>query len=407
MNGSFHNLLRLAALIAMLSLQAVGWNSLQAQETSGPILPRFPIEPIEEPAVTPNVVDNRIQPGQRADNDYWIVSTRHCPQSGMPNCTPEQFQYFHVTADGRRTLSSLAAYKQQIDPNVPICIVVHGSYSTWRSLVADSKPVNRWLRSAAPASPLQVVFFTWPSEPITAVLPGVDVGILGRRASYNGFYLSQFIQQTPDNSRISFFAHSHGARVVSASLQLLDGGALNGYQLRQAGCGNRKLRPIFAAAAIDHHWLNPGERFGRAMNQIDQGLVLYNEHDIALMLYPLRRLFSHRPLGLVGFDRTDRRLQNGRARKLAEVDVTPQVDTGHLWENYVAKRTIAASMRPYLYFEEVPRRQGPNCDTGISRSPQRSPERYHSLYPQRRVIRESSSDTNCIPFTHSRDTIHK
>lgn len=406
MTRFFNNMTWLAALIAVLSLQSVGSNSLQAQEASGPILPRFPIQPIEEPAVAPNVVDDRVQP-QRADSDYWIVSTRHCPQSGMPNCTPEQYQYFHVTADGHRTLSSLAEYKRQIDPNVPICIVVHGSYSTWRSLLADSKPVNRWLRSAAPASPLQVVFYTWPSEPITAVLPAVDVGILGRRASYNGFYLSQLIQQTPDNSRISFFAHSHGARVVSASLQLLDGGALNGYQLRQPGRGNRTMRPIFAAAAIDHHWLNPGERFGRAMNQIDQGLVLYNERDIALMLYPLRRLFSHRPLGLVGFDRTDRRLQNGRARKLTEVDVTPQVDTGHLWENYIAKRTIAAAMRPYLFFEEVQRQQCPNCDTGLSRSPQRNPRRYQAMYPQRRVIRESSSETNCIHIPRSRDTIHK
>ncbi|MBT4867547.1 MAG: alpha/beta hydrolase [Planctomycetaceae bacterium] len=284
--------------------------------------------------------------------DYWIISSRRCAQSGIPRCNVTQLDYFRVTAAGRPTASNFAEYKRQLDPKAPMCMVVHGSYSSWQSLVDESAIANRWLRTTAGNRPLRVAFYTWPSEAITTILPAIDVAILGRRASFNGFYLSQLIQQTPDGSQISFFAHSHGSRVVASALHLLDGGQLQSYQLRVPGRGNRSLRPIFVAAAIDHHWLNPGERFGRALNQIDNGLVFYNQNDLALTIYPLRRLFSHRPLGLVGFDRKDRRLQNRRMSKLAEVDVTPLVETGHFWVHYFNQPRIAAAMRPYLFFDQ-------------------------------------------------------
>jgi hypothetical protein len=351
MHSSIKNLARLTALFVVLLAQTVGGVDVVAQDAAGPVLLGPPQSQVEELPVPPSdsagcATVNRPSP------DYWIISSRRCPQSGTPRCNVAQFDYFRVTAAGRPSASNFAEYKQQLDPKVPICMVVHGSYSSWQSLVDESAIANNWLRNTAGNRPLRVVFYTWPSEAITMILPAIDVAIFGRRVSFNGFYLSQLIQQTPDGSKIRFFAHSHGSRVVASALHLLDGGQLQNYQLRVPGRGNRRLRPIFVAAAIDHHWLNPGERFGRALNQVDNGLVFYNQNDLALTIYPLRRLFSHRPLGLVGFDRKDRQLQHGRVNKLAEVDVTPLVETGHFWVHYFNQPRIAAAMKPYLFFDQ-------------------------------------------------------
>lgn len=351
MHTSKKNLAQLTVFSVILLVQTAVGVDAAAQDSTGPVLLEPPAGRLEELSAPASDIE-RPTAANQLSSDYWIISSRRCPQSGIPQCTPDQFDYFRVTATGRTSVSSVAAYKRQLDPNVPICIVVHGSYSPWKSLVDESVAVNRWLRETAADRPLHVVFYTWPSDAITALLPTIDIAILGRRASFNGFYLSQLVQQTPDRSKISFFAHSHGSRVVASALHLLDGGQLRKYQLRVPGRGNRTLRPIFVAAAIDHHWLNPGERFGRALNQIKDGLVLYNQHDLALTVYPLRRLFSHRPLGLVGFDRKDRHLQSSRANKLAEIDVTTLVETGHFWSHYFKQPRIAAALKPYLFFDE-------------------------------------------------------
>jgi hypothetical protein len=365
MHTSMNNLAQLTLFSVVLLSQTAGGVDVAAQDSTGPVLLEPPPSRLEELTAQPNDTEGPAAANQ-SSSDYWIISSRRCPQSGIPQCTPEQFDYFHVTANGRTCASTMAAFKRHLDPNVPICIVVHGSYSPWKSLVVESVAVNRWLRETAADRPLHVVFYTWPSDAITMILPAIDIAILGRRASFNGFYLSQLIQQTPDRSQISFFAHSHGSRVVASALHLLDGGQLRKYQLRVPGRGNRTLRPIFVAAAIDHHWLNPGERFGRALNQIKDGLVLYNHNDLALTIYPLRRLFSHRPLGLVGFDRKDRHLQSNRGNKLVEVDVTPLVDTGHFWTHYFNQPRIAAAMKPYLFFDQDNPKSHPRTGDGFS-----------------------------------------
>ncbi len=286
--------------------------------------------------------------------DYWIVSSWRCPQSGIPWCEADRLDYFHVGEDRRFQHRDLGTLQRSIHPGIPVCIVVHGSFTTWDSLRSESVKIFDWIRRAAPERPLHVVFFTWPSNGPITYLPHIDIAILGRRASFNGFYLSQLLGVLPKKSPIGFFGHSHGARAVASALHLSAGGEVQGYQLRTPRSTNgQQVRIVLSAAAIDHHWLNPGERFGRALDRVDTALVLHNRDDLPLNVYSLRRLFSHRPLGLIGFDGKDVCLQNGRIAKVAQLDVTSLIRNSHFWNHYFSRDEIAASMVRFVYFDDV------------------------------------------------------
>ena len=240
-----------------------------------------------------------------------------------------------------------------LQPGVPVCIVTHGSLVSWDDLMMESPRVYQWLKCAAPDKPLQVVFFTWPSNDLPlGFCPQIDFGILGRRAEYNGLYLSQLVTQVPSACPISFFGHSYGTRTIAATLHLFGGGDVLGYRLNHScGIGHR-VRTVFAASAIDHHWLNPGDRFGRALGQTEALLVTLNERDLALHFYDIRSLWGHTALGDEGFHRSDLRAIGWQAAKLSTLDVAPLLGCGHTWYHFYTHPQIAWSIGPWIFMGE-------------------------------------------------------
>lgn len=121
--------------------------------------------------------------------------------------------------------------------------------------------------------PLNFIYFTWPSEgpfslvpnnPFSTAIPCLDFGVLGRRAELNGFYLADLIGSLPGPTTVSLIGHSLGARTIATGLHLLGGGTVHGKaRWNPADCGHR-IRVVLAAAAIEHDWLNPGDRYGCA-----------------------------------------------------------------------------------------------------------------------------------------------
>ena len=284
--------------------------------------------------------------------DYWVVGTHRCSQRDVAACTAENFQYWHMGADGRIRRFSVDAFRKWLQPAVPVCIVVHGSYTSTATLIDESGEMYRWIRSAAPERPLQVVFFSWPSGPPTLVLFQLDIGILGRRASLNGFYLADFVCKLPPDSPVSFFGHSHGARTVAATLHLLAGGEVLKRRLRRCPDQKQPMRAVLSAAAIDRHWLNPGGRFGRALFCVDRLVYLRNREDPALAAYPARRPFSNRALGEAGLDGVAWQMLGQQAQKVSEIDVTALIGPGHYWNYYFERPQIARAIVPVLYFAD-------------------------------------------------------
>ena len=144
-----------------------------------------------------------------------------------------------------------------------------------------------------------MLFLSWPSDgiltltpgnPASSALPGVDVAILGRRAEMNGIRLARLVQMLPPECPVCLIGHSHGARMVASALHLMGGGTISECQLSYQPAA-RRVRAIFAAAAIDHDWFNPGQRFDCGFRSAECMLNLKAPGDWALAVYPLRRPF--------------------------------------------------------------------------------------------------------------------
>ena len=284
--------------------------------------------------------------------DYWFVSARRCPKRGASCPMGCEFEYFHHSPENCLYRSDERSLVGSLQPGVPVCIVVHGSFVDWGHVQNDSLQTYRWIRAAAPHRPLHIVFYTWSSEGCITMLPHADIAILGRRAEYHGLHLAHLISRLPPDRPLCLLGHSHGARLVASALHLMGGGYVQGHRLAYGVNTQRRIRTVFAAAALDHHWLNPGERYGRAIYQTECLLNLRNRRDLPLAAYALRKPFSHRALARTGFTRRDVARLGRHSWKIAQVDVTRLVGTGHMWPNYYRRPEIAAAIAPYLYFPE-------------------------------------------------------
>jgi hypothetical protein len=286
---------------------------------------------------------------------YWVVSTEKSPQS-FDDCLPD----FCATVRrydqcGGIRNSCLNELQSQLIPGVPICIMVHGSFMDSPSVVPESLRTWNWLKHGASGQPFQMIYFRWPSYRLPSPLINIDVAILGRRASRNGFYLASLLKHIPHNTPVTLVGHSHGTRVISAAAHLMSGGAVEGIKCPELTCSGRPLRAVFAASAIDHDWLNPGERFDRALCSIECLLNLRNQHDPALLIYPLRRFASRRALGCTGLTDSDRAELGGRSVQVRELDVSADVGFRHFWPAYTEEYGIARRAANYLFWLDLGR----------------------------------------------------
>ena len=308
---------------------------------------------MEGPAVGPQLppVDQPCTNCQQSI-DYWIVSTRHCPQEPKTACGCN-LQVFHVVGDQQPVVSDIRTLGASIDPSLPACIFCHGSFVDFRSFRAESLQTYRWLQNASPQR-LQVILFTWPSDNLKTLIPQVDVCALGRRSAINGFYMTQLIANLPGRQRLTLIGHSHGTRVVASAMQLMAGGQVQGYRLGFDPGHQRRIRVVMAAAAIDHDWLNPDKRYGMALQATECLVSLRNRHDFALSLYPLRKVWTSRALARSGFTGKDRSKLGWKNCYVHEIEVSDLIGNGHIWPHYYSKPQIAQAIRPFIYFESDP-----------------------------------------------------
>ncbi len=294
---------------------------------------------------------------------FWIVSTHQSPQSFDKNCPqfcPGVTRYDECS--GYRQ-SSFAELCQSLHPGIPVCVTVHGSFVDWKSVCIESHGAWRWLTNGCPGRPLQVICFTWPSDRHIGPLLPIDIAILGRRASRNGYYLADLIRHLPYESPVSLVGHSHGTRVIASGLHLMSGGTVEDVRYPYAGMTGRRIRAVFAASAIDHDWLNPNERFGRALCSAECILNLKNCHDPALKAYPLRRPFSSRALGHSGFTSKDRSELRGWSGKVSDLDVSSQIGHAHFWPEYYQRPHLSRQISNYVHF---PDHVCPTCVMGTT-----------------------------------------
>ena len=315
------------------------------------------LRPVPEPAFV------QTGPGHSAavtvrgpcDPDYWIVSARCCNdrlECGL-DCN---YQVIRFDGPGPGRPGNLQEMYASLEPGVPVCIMVHGSFVLWESVLRDSAATYRWLRRAAPERPLKIIFFSWPSDEAHNLVPHsldtADARRLGHRAEMNSLYLADLVSRVPDSNPISLIGHSHGARMVSATLHLLSGGLVHGRCFKGGPYNHQRIRTVLAAAAMDHDWFNPGERYDMALCRTEAVLNVRNRFDLPLFFHPTHQLFASRALGRAGVTMYDEHRLGKRACRITECDVTSLIGCRHVWGHYYNEPKIACAIRHYVYFDE-------------------------------------------------------
>jgi hypothetical protein len=292
--------------------------------------------------------------------DFWIVSSRNCNGKIAPRDAGCCLEYYH------RTCQSLVpqgreAFMASLRPDRPVCFVIHGSYNYWPDVVKESQQIDRWIHTAAPNLPLQFVYFTWPSNGYMPFILPVDLAILGRRSGAHGAYLASLISQFPPGQPVSIVGHSHGARTAAAALHVLGGGALEKGQALPCGFHPpERLRAVLIAAAIDHNWLDPGQRYGQALVVPERVLLMKNASDATLGIYPMRIGRGERALGKCGLGPDDWLAIGPMGAKVSEFDVGRYTSWHHGFDNYHERPELATALIPYVYFQDdAPVTMGP------------------------------------------------
>ncbi len=335
-----------------------------ADPTVGPVLPEpleyqpgeYPPGLIDRALDAPPVLNGSPRNQAQLPPDYWVLSFRKCQQAGSP-CTADQCtQCFYFGPHGPGNRRNPADFYASLRPDVPVVMMVHGSLIDWQQMLNEGHATYEWLRRASPDTPFQMVFVTWPSDRPLALLAPVDFSILGRRSGYNGLYLARVLSRIPSNVSVSLIGHSHGARLVVSALNLVGGGDAYGYRLEPRSTPWPRLRLVMAAAAVDHHWLVPNERYGQALDNTESLLNLRNQNDFALRLYVLRLPLGSESIGRVGFTARDQRLLGSRFDKVRDVEVSSVLGTKHVWPWFYNQPELGRTLAPYLFYkDDLPR----------------------------------------------------
>lgn len=319
-------------------------------ESMRPIYPQN-LQPKARPAVP---VPSTEAPPLVDPNVFWIVSSYQKPQEPGSDPNLGQLQHFWMRPCESPKPVSCQQFRNALLPGLPVCVMVHGSFVNWDSAVQDAEETFRWLKKCNGGQPVQMVFFVWPSDGPYTYIPSIDVQRSGRRAAQNGIYLAHTLSMIPYQSSVSLLGHSHGTRLIAAGLHYAAGGQIHGNRSPIRLSYPQRYRVVFAAAAVDHHWLNPENRYGLALSQMETLLNLRNRSDLALAVYPLLKPFSGAALARSGFTQWDKELQGCLSCKLKEWDVTDLIQEGHVWMRYYNQPQLASRLAPWVFFHDRP-----------------------------------------------------
>lgn len=190
--------------------------------------------------------------------------------------------------------------------------------------------------------PIRFIIWSWPSSQIRGQVR--DYQVKAARTKQVGWQLAWAIDQLPAETPLAVIGYSYGARVASGALHLLAGGHLGSLELNERLHPERPpVRAAFVAAALDANWIRPGGYHGRALEQIDELLLVNNHLDPAMRFYHLAMESGARPLGFGGAGGLGQ-----FATRVRSVDVTNSVGRHHAIEEY-----LSSSSRVTRVLEQV------------------------------------------------------
>jgi hypothetical protein len=283
---------------------------------------------------------------EQQQDQVFLISTRaigtRCEHDAMCSGLVCESHAGHGGSTGWESLSwkQLAA---ELAKPTPTIIYIHGNrvdcgYSKSHGLAIYRSIAGR----REDDGPIRFIIWSWPSSQIRGQVR--DYQVKAARTKQVGWQLAWAIDQLPAETPIAVIGYSYGARVASGALHLLAGGRLGSLELNERLHPDRQpVRAAFVAAALDANWIRPGGYHGRALEQVDELLLVNNHLDPAMRFYHLAMETGARPLGYGG-----PRGLGQFADRVRSVDVTGAVGRHHAIEEY-----LASSSRVTRVLEQV------------------------------------------------------
>jgi hypothetical protein len=283
-------------------------------------------------------------------HQLWLVSTRgasSCPRLDQTS----RLQYWRCDPDHKWRNSSIGEVLASDQPETTTLIYVHENRVSETELFRRAPKVFQQLSKFAPAGKcFRLIAVSWPSDRIGR-RQRLDVQIKAKRSEAHGFYLAWLLDQIHPDVPVTLFGDSFGPRMIAASLHCLAGGSIQGQCLTQRTHPRRRaVRAVLMSAALDAHWLSPGQRYGLALTQVEHMLVTVNPADQALRWYPRMHCLLHKganALGYVGLP-CDPALSQ-QAGKIVEWNVSGIVGSTHSWQVYEGSPLIMRQIAPHLF----------------------------------------------------------
>lgn len=283
--------------------------------------------------------------------DFFFLNVKADPIEIRPGQIPAcRFSVSRYQPDGTYHPSSVEEMAASFRPGVPVCLQIHGAFVSLEWAARDAPDLYRQIVHAGDHRPLHVIVVHWPAEFNLLPCPCVKLNQLERRADAIGMCIARFLAMLPPENPVCLLGHSLGSRIVAVALQALSRGQIEDPVSPKTG-RRRRIRVVFTAATIDHHWLNPGERLEHAIDRAECLLTFTNIFDPALKAYPLNDPLLHHPLSQFGLTCFDRKKLGWQAEKITERDASLAVGCGHFAERYYSKPAVMNWLIRYVYFD--------------------------------------------------------
>lgn len=282
--------------------------------------------------------DVQLPCGGDGERSVWVIDTRAL-------CGPGFAPRVERLEGGCWRTSSLEDFYATDDPATVTLVYVHGNRNDVEDAHEQGLIVYRGLVRGLPRCVrLRYVIWSWPSD-LVYKRPRPDSQVKTYRASQEMQYLAEFAALMRPDVPLSLMGYSFGARVVCGGLHLLAGGEADGYTLNLGAPVERlPARVMVLAAAMDNHWLRPGDLYGLALTQMERLVITVNRGDPVLLLYP--SLWEYRGPHALGFTgAVGMEAWGPEARKVCEWNVRPFVDCHHALLDYLDHDIMFDRMR--------------------------------------------------------------
>jgi hypothetical protein len=232
---------------------------------------------------------------------------------------------------------------------LPTVIYVHGNRVDPGFDKTHGLEIYRSLAARKPSgAPIRYIIWSWPSSKVSGIIN--DYQVKAARTRPVAWQLAWAVDQMPPETPLTLVGHSYGARVVTGTLHLLAGGRLGDLELVDRTHPVRPpIRAALLAAAVDASWIRPGGFHGRALELVDEALLVNNHRDPAMRFYHLAFEGHVRPLGYGGISGLGQ-----FADRVRTVDVTPAVGRRHALEDYlVHSRRVVDELEQFVQLRPI------------------------------------------------------